>query len=705
MELLSDWNVAQTPGLSEDVAGYLLAALGARVKRIGSPAVNPLLCVLNRKKKPCVSLTGSHTQIVIAGTNTDDVPTGETRVTITPYGLCGPKSANPATDLTLFCASGIARLLTGQVEDPSEPPTNASGEQAAVLGGIAAATAAVLTELGRLRGASSIPIDISLQEVLATVAIQELAQASLNGRARSRLRIGDGNGSTVCILQTSDGYVAISPREEHQWERWVEVMGSPEWTREHRFKNKAGRAANWDEVHAAMSAWSHTLDKHTIADLAQTAHVPSFPLCLPTEHIASPQLEHRGFFEIHQLPNGADASVPTSPYVMTEPATKADSAPLPTLSSDQPLAGLRVLDFSWVIAGPTATRYLAAMGADVVKVEAPGRGDPGRASELHTVLGQGKRAIVLDLKTDAGLEIALDLVSQCDVLIENFATGIMEKFGLDAEKVHARHPGMIYVSASGMGRTGPHAHAVAYGTLLQCYAGFAELNRLPGYAPRVGMAWLDPMCGLLLALATGAGLAHRHRTGKGIHIDFSMVEAMLFTMVGPLLEAQGVDHGIHTFSPEGVFPCKGEDRWVGLSVRTDDEWRSLCSTIGGKADELSTLRAAGRRERKSEIDRIISDWTRDQTPSTVETLCEVIDIPCHQVMSSLDLLEDTHLRERAFWQDTPSGILPGLPWRSAGERLLTNAPNLGEDTEAILSNLLGLSANAIRKLKVSGVLG
>ena len=170
---------------------------------------------------------------------------------------------------------------------------------------------------------------------------------------------------------------------------------------------------------------------------------------------------------------------------------------------------MRVLDFSWVIAGPTTTRYLAAMGADVIKVEAPGRGDPGRASELHTVLGQAKRGIVLDLKQPEAVDVARSLAERCDVLVENFATGVMDRLGLGAAALQQRNPELIYVSASGLGRTGPESHAVAYGTLLQCYAGFAGLNRHPDVPPRVGFAWLDPMCGLMLAFIVAAALWQR----------------------------------------------------------------------------------------------------------------------------------------------------------------------------------------------------
>src|SRR5580693_831797 len=187
---------------------------------------------------------------------------------------------------------------------------------------------------------------------------------------------------------------------------------------------------------------------------------------------------------------------------------------------------------------PAATRYLAAMGAEIIKIEAPGRGDPGRASELHTVLGQAKQSIVLDLKKPEAVATARALAARCDVIVENFATGVMDRLGLGADDLQVLNPDLLYVSASGLGRTGPEARAVAYGTLLQCYAGFAGLNRHPDVPPRIGFAWLDPMCGLMLAFIVAAALWHRRRTGGVARVDFSMIEAMLWTMAEPLLATQ-----------------------------------------------------------------------------------------------------------------------------------------------------------------------
>jgi crotonobetainyl-CoA:carnitine CoA-transferase CaiB-like acyl-CoA transferase len=427
-------------------------------------------------------------------------------VYISPFGQTGPKANDPATDLTLFFASGIARLLTGQVDDLAEPPIRPVGEQSAFIGGLAAACVGMHAALA----APGAIVDVSIAEALATVAITELARVGLTGKTRPRKREADGNGATVTILPASDGYVAISPREERQWRAWLSVMGSPGWGSDPRFATKPDRVANWDALHALMSAWSRQYGKQWIAESAQTAHVPSFPLREPAEQLESPQLQHREFWKRIQL-RGRTVKAPGPPFglqVTTGSGNLADRG-----DGQMPLSGVRVLDFSWVIAGPTATRYLAAMGAEIIKIEAPGRGDPGRASELHTVLGRAKRSIALDLKKQEAVEIARALAARSDVVVENFATGVMNRLGLGADDLRVLNPDLLYVSASGLGRTGPEAHAVAYGTLLQCYAGFAGLNRHPDVPPRVGLAWLDPMCGLLLAFIVAAALWHRQRTG------------------------------------------------------------------------------------------------------------------------------------------------------------------------------------------------
>ena len=715
--LLAGFRVAQLgDGLAAAVAGRLFADLGATVLRSGGgDPTAPLAACLDRGKavgdavglatadviivegRPAELRTAGHHPVRLRRCNAHAAI-----VAIAPFGQEGPRADEPASDLTLLYASGIARLLTGQVDDLAEAPIRPVGRQSAFIGGLAAACAAMHAALFSMGGAL---IDVSVEEALATLAMTELANAGLGGKARPRKRISDGNGATVCILPASDGYAAISPREDRQWAAWLKVMGSPAWGDEPRFRTKPDRVANWDALHALMSQWSRQHPKQWIGDAAQDAHVPSFPLREPAEQLVSPQLEHRRYWRETTI-GGRAVRAPGPPFGLS-------LAPGPGKALSQgglPLAGMRVLDFSWVIAGPTATRYLAAMGAEVIKIEAPGRGDPGRASELHTVLGQAKKGIVLDLKHPDAVAVARELAAKADVVFENFATGVMDRLGLGAAELQALNPNLLYVSASGMGRGGPEAHSVAYGTLLQCYAGFAGLNRHREIAPRVGFAWLDPMCGLMLAFIVAAGLKRRAEDGKVARIDFSMIEAMLWTMAEPLLATQlgepprplGNDGGGHV--PHGAWRCAGDDAWLSLAVTNDDEWRALCAAVPDLAD-FTGLHRAGRRDRRVAIEAIIADWARDRDAREAAAMLRRAGVPAAALTDSVDLVADDHLRARGFWDRHGTGVLPGLPWRASFGRATSPAPGLGADTDAVLRDVLGFAPGKIAALRVSGALG
>jgi crotonobetainyl-CoA:carnitine CoA-transferase CaiB-like acyl-CoA transferase len=698
MSLLNGFRVVQVGGgMAAAVCGRMLADIGADVVCIEPDRTTPLGQYLNHGKA-----VGTREALLTAGLIVCEGRPAELRarqcdadtlrrlnasaaiVLISPFGQTGPKADHPATDLTLMYASGIARLLTGQVDDLAEAPIRPVGEQSAFIGGLAAACAGMFA--AQVTGAV---IDVSIQEALATMAMTELANAALHGRSRSRKRITDGNGATVCILPARDGYTAVSPREDRQWASWLAAMGSPAWGTDPRFVRKSDRVANWDALHALMSEWSRRHDKQWIADTAQKARVPSFPLRELAEQLESPQLQHRGFYRAMEI-GGHAVQAPGVPFGLSMTRTDTNTA---EPRGPLPLSGVRVLDFSWVIAGPTTTRYLAAMGADVIKVEAPGRGDPGRESDLHTVLGQAKRGIVLDLKQPEAVEIARSLAERCDVLVENFATGVMDRLGLGADALRQRNPGLIYVSASGLGRTGPESHAVAYGTLLQCYAGFAGLNRHPGVPPRVGFAWLDPMCGLMLAFVVAAALWQR-RQGGVARVDFSMIEAMLWTLAKPLLAAQsGVppaprgnqsdSHVLH-----GAWRCAGDDTWISIAVASEEEAENLRAAIGGDLSETA-----------------LAEWLRDRSPGEAEAMLQRFGVAAAALASSMDLVVSEHLRARGFWEAHGNGVLPGLPWRASFGRRSGDAPGLGADTETVLTEVLGLSVESIDALRQSGALG
>jgi crotonobetainyl-CoA:carnitine CoA-transferase CaiB-like acyl-CoA transferase len=721
MTLLAGLRVVQIgDGLAAAVCGRLFADIGADVTCVDPDNSTVLVDYLNQGKATdpakahealatadLIVCEGHPQDLRVRGHDAAGLRRLNARaalVFVSPFGQTGPQADDPASDLTLLFASAIARLLTGQADDLSEPPIRPVGGQSAFIGGIAAACAGMHAVLTAKPGAV---IDVSIQEALSTMAVGELARAGLGGKIWLRQRLTDGNGATVTILPACDGYAAISPREDRQWASWLKVMGSPDWGDHPRFATKPDRVANWDALQALMSAWSRQHGKQWIADAAQAAHVPSFPLREPAEQLASPQLAHRNFWRSLDV-GGRRIKVPGPPFGLR--VTHTDRGPRLRGPGPMPLSGVRVLDFSWVIAGPTTTRYLAAMGAEVIKIEAPGRGDPGRASELHTVLGQAKRSVVLDLKKAEAVAVARALVAKSEVLIENFATGVMDRLSLGAEALRALNPDLIYVSASGLGRTGPESHAVAYGTLLQCYAGFAGLNRHADVPPRIGFAWLDPMCGLMLAFIVAAGLWHRQRAGGVARIDFSMIEAMLWTMAEPLLATQlgtppqPQGNRSNRYAPHNVYRCAGEDDWIGIVVRSDEEWRGLCAVVSA----LSSMVEYGFRERveqRAAIDDALATWLRPQIAHCAAAELRHAGIPAAALATSRDLVDSDHLRARGFWDAHGAGILPGLPWHASFGRSSGAAPELGADTDTVLGEVLGLPPAEIAALRRSGAFG
>jgi crotonobetainyl-CoA:carnitine CoA-transferase CaiB-like acyl-CoA transferase len=668
--------------------------------------------------------------------------------TLTPFGLTGPHRDYLGGDLIAFHASGIARLLVGHVDDPeAEPPVRAAGEQSDFIAGLTAACAAMHALYRQQRDGVGQIIDVSTQEAMALMAARELAMPGFGGRPAPRGGRQRGGSAVISVLPAQDGHVAISPREAHQWQRWLEVLGNPSWGADPRFATRAQRTANFEALYELMAAWSRDRSVAEIFTACQTAHVPCFPFGSPGDMLNEPQLRHRRFLAPLDRPDAAPVLVPRPPFGLPasdyaepapariepagrdvawrrreDPARTGDSHPANPASRDPrsalPLSGIRVLDFSWVIAGPTCTRYLALMGAEVIKIEAPDRPDTGRVSELHHVLGQSKLGLSLDLKAEGALEATRRLLARADVVVENFATGVMERLGLGYDALRAIRPDIILLSASGLGRTGPGAEWVAYGNLLSAYSGFATLNGWPGREPQTGLAWADPLCGLLMAFAVAAALRERDGGGGGRHIDFSMLEGLLWTMPGALLAPQltGADlrpasNDDPRQSPHGVYRCAGDERWLAIAVADDAQWRALCDVVPALRS-FSSLSQDERRATRAAIDAHLAAWARDRDALAAMAALQTAGVPASASFSTEDLFADAHLWERGFYMLVEEGdgtprYLPGLPWRwGDGSPVAPRAaPAQGQDTERVLREIAGLSAAEVDALRRAGAFG
>ena len=385
-----------------------------------------------------------------------------------------------------------------------------------------------------------------------------------------------------------------------------------------------------------------------------------------------------------------------------------------------PLTGVRVADFSWIIAGPTATRHLALMGAEVIKVGSARRPDPSTRGSAFHVYNQSKKYTALNLSQQRGKELALDLVAQCDVVVENYAAGVFERLGLGYEVLSKVRPDLVMIASSGTGHTGPDRDYVAYGSLLQHYTGWNSISGYPDSEPIKGGLWADPWVGMELAMITVAALNHRLETGTGQYVDFSMAEALSASLPEALLDFQmngsepvPLGNKDRNLAPHGVYRCAGDDHWIAIEIHTSEQWRSLCDVIG--RTDLSADSALdtpdGRKAREDELDHAIGAWTSEIDDTEAFHLLQRAGVPCGLSLDMGRLHSEPQLSEGGYLKsiEYPDGrerVLPTLPWRFDGQSdyELGSAPELGQDSSYVYWELLGLSESEMETLTAEQVI-
>ncbi|WP_411035613.1 CaiB/BaiF CoA transferase family protein [Shinella sp. BYT-45] len=382
------------------------------------------------------------------------------------------------------------------------------------------------------------------------------------------------------------------------------------------------------------------------------------------------------------------------------------------------LNNIRIVDLSWVVAGPMATKMLAGMGAEVIKIESSLRPEFTNRGHMFPALNNSKRSVSINLTTEEGRALIRDLVRISDIVVENFSGRVLSKYGLDYESMRRIKPDLIYVSASGVGRTGPQKEMLAYGTLLQAYSGRASLLGEPNpRLERMGIlpAWTDPVTAFWEILAILSALAHRQVTSEGAYIDQSMLESTVSLLPESLLnEALGgtgdITTGNHELdaAPSGCFPCGGDDQWLALSVRSDDEWQQFCALIDRRdlAEDPAFRTKDGRCAARAELDRIAADWLQDKDANVAESLLMRSGIFAARSRNILDLLADPLIASRdVFPRVSPSRRTIGMPWMEGGKRPgdFTESPALGADNDYVLQEILGLSQPKIDDLISRGI--
>ena len=400
-----------------------------------------------------------------------------------------------------------------------------------------------------------------------------------------------------------------------------------------------------------------------------------------------------------------------------------------TANTGLALRGIRVLDFTWIHAGPSATRILSDQGAQVIKVESNQALSVvgGPASNTARGLGQrhnwnaGKSSISINMKTDAGKDLARRLVSVSDVVAENFSGRVMPGWGMDYESIRKIRPDIIMLSMSGFGRTGPWKDKVSYGQTLQAWSGFTDLTGFPDSAPSgPASAYSDAVAGMAGAQAVLLALIHRSRTGRGQWIDLSQMEA-LSSLLGPLpleVSANGRDvqrtgnRLAHGGAPHGVYRCQGDDRWLAITVFTDEEWAAFAQAIGSPewTAEERFATADSRSQHADQLDELVESWTINQSAEDAMHLLQGAGVAAGVVQTGRDIAEnDPHLRERELFRRVPdaAGVLrpieraPYLLSRTSGS-VTKAAPEFGADLSFVLGEVLGMDDEELAEMAIAG---
>jgi benzylsuccinate CoA-transferase BbsF subunit len=399
----------------------------------------------------------------------------------------------------------------------------------------------------------------------------------------------------------------------------------------------------------------------------------------------------------------------------------------------QPLAGIRIVDFTWAWAGPQATLLLGMLGAEVIKIESRARLDHTRLRSLmtgptltspdHSVifgdLNLNKLSLTLDLTKPRASEIVKSLVKISDVVAENMRPGVLDRLGLSYAALRATKPDIIMLSSSAVGSTGSEQAYVGYAPTFAALGGITHITGQPEGPPIPLSGAVDLRVGTTSAFAILAALYHRARTGQGQYIDLSSTEAVC-AMIGDTFLEYAMNRRSpgragnrdRIMAPHNCYRCAGDHKWVTIAVATDDEWRALRGVVADPrlADERFSD-GYGRWQHQDELDEIIGQWTASRSPEEITQALQAVGVAALPAHNGRTLVEDPQLRERGLMQPvehplTGKRLVAGPPWRFSRTpaSIRRPAPLLGEHNRYVLNELLGLPDEEIQRLTEEGVL-
>jgi crotonobetainyl-CoA:carnitine CoA-transferase CaiB-like acyl-CoA transferase len=669
------------------------------------------------------------------------------------FGEHGLYSNYQATDSICRSLSGSVKLV-GALEGPPVLPRDG---QIAVMAGLTAFVPTLASLYDRKNGARRFAV--SAHEAMLQISEFDTGLALEVGFTRPRLAINRfGRGYPVGNFPTKDGWLGITVVTPAQWAAFCVMLGLPELENEPRYGDSLARTTNWKELRdifqpILMHKPAHEWFEKGIELRIPLAVVPDMETLLKQQYYRD-----RGAFAPVQIGN-ASFDAPVLPQTLTGsppkpngrapfagedkidalPAHTREATRQATLEDPQPLKGLRIVDLTMGWAGPSATRQMGDLGADVIKVESCQYPDwfrgtdprgpyyPERTYEKiywFQQMNRNKRGITLDLTNPKGMALLKQLLAGADAVIDNYAADVLPRMGLDAAAMLKINPRLVVVTMPAFGMTGPWSGVRAYGSTLEQASGLPSVTGCEGDAPTMLHAALgDPFGGVSAAAALMLGFVHQKNTGQGQHIDLSATEALLPLVAPSIIEQSAtgksgprIGNRHPRFVPNGCFPCLGEDQWVTIAVRNDSEWRALCKVMhrDDLAQDPALATADGRRAEEDRIEVAIRHWTTTVRPDLAMVTLQDAGVPAATARLPMDLAGDPHLLKVGHWQPVTKvfmgpHLLPSVAYREGSAKLPYPierlAPTLGQHNDEVLREVLGLGAAEIAELRAAEIIG
>jgi crotonobetainyl-CoA:carnitine CoA-transferase CaiB-like acyl-CoA transferase len=769
--LLGDLRVVDLTDAYGAMAGRVLADLGAEVVRIEEPGggegrvrapraadgtglhhalrnVGKLVVTLDPASDDDLRtleglLAGAELALVADGWGSDRPDLSATAlsqrhphlvvVSVTPYGLEGPAAGRVATELVAQALGGVV-YRSGV---PELPPVSAPGSYCEDVGAVVAALSGLIALHQSADDGVGQVVDVS--SILALAQCTEMALPIWSYLHNDQVRAG---GGLYPLFPCSDGLARIVlPMSPAEWRSLIVWMGSPpEWTGPEWEGAMLGEAER-GQIMARLPAMFASRTREEVTAEADAVGVRVTPVLTPAEVLGNEHVEARGTFTDVPM-GGATAKVFTGLYgvdgervpfgglVRRGPAPSWPARPAPVGTAPaggRPLAGLRVLEIGNGVAAPEAGRVLAEWGAEVIKVESRRRPDfqrmvmGGEMNPAFSTVARNKLAFGADLSTEAGRDLVRGLIPHVDVVVENNATGVIDRLGLGWEVLHAANPELVLVSTQLYGDRGPWASRKGYGPSARAVGGLTWLWAHGPDAPR-GVMTIHPdhLAGRMVALAALSGVRAARRSGSGCHVDLAQFETVSF-LLGDVLMAESLAPGSAVptgntdaeHAPWGLFRCAddaGSESWIAVCVTDDRAWSALVDTAGGAVpDDPSWRSGAGRLAAAVEIEAVVAAWLRDQDARSVEEHLQAVGVAAGVALHPRLQVEHPAFAGRGYAVeiDQPGSgrvILegPALTGTRMGSPTCDPAPALSQHTAQICRELLGMDESAVQAMVEAG---